>query len=520
MSTLGNPSEPYGSHIVSYAEDGWWQVESPDLDDGPGELRVFVAGFASDEDEARAMARDYVDLVSGRAANPRRLPNIIVRKPEAENFLRKSLRGRKTDYYVLSEPKNLGGPYSSLAKAKQRLRQVEYFKRAKPGRKNNPFGWTEEDVEAANYAITRWSHAHHVAQSDPYRGDVSAPPTWREFADWIRATREPGSRAIADIIQHLPGRPIDFPVRVEPMTPSELAPHLTPSRSTLNPRAPGLSPMLGELENMLGPLSQGHKDAILDYIEDPTEEKWDRIHSLVLTPGSLRLATMWQWVRHVDPSFPSSRPSGDRWPKIPDPFTVARAIRAAAERRGRRGNRGATEDLGWRKIAHYEGVLHPGDYTSDELAPGIRYELRRRSVWDVWLVRGHTATRVGSARDLEGARNTAARDAREILELAREIAAASPRHENPPPVWDLQTVIVSKDVAPTRAKATTIAREHAKRIYTSRETKDSWRFRQRPPGDFVKGSFRTRPIPGLGISLVYGRLKRGVKPPAKRRRRR
>lgn len=100
-----------------------------------------------------------------------------------------------------------------------------------------------------------------------------------------------------------------------------------------NPRSPGLSPMLDELENLLGPLSKGHKQAILDYIEDPTEEGWDRIYGLILTPDSLRLSTLWQWVHHVDPSFPMSRPSRGRWPRIPDPFTVARAIRAAAGQR-------------------------------------------------------------------------------------------------------------------------------------------------------------------------------------------
>lgn len=528
MFTHGNPVEPYRSHTIAYEEDGWWQVESPDLDDGPGEVRVVVGGFARDEDEARKMAEDYVDLVTGRVSNPRRLPNIVVRKPEAEKLLRKGLRGRKTDYYVLSEPKNLGGPYSSMKKAKQRLRQVEYFKRVKPGRGSGrrrnpvPFGWTEDDVEAANYAIRRWSRAYDIAHQDPYRGSQRPQPTWREFAVWIQSTGEPGSRAISDMIAHLPGRPIDFPVRVEPMTPSELAPHMVPSRSTLNPRSPGLSPMLGELESLLGPLSEGHKAAILDYIEHPTEEGWDRIHGLILVPDSLRLATLWQWVHHVDASFPMSKTAGGRWPRIPDPFTVARAIREAADRRmgARRSNRGS-KGLRWHKASRHDGVLQPGDYASSELAPGIRYELRRRQLWDVWLVRGDTSMRVASAPDLQEAKRHAARDAVEVLELAREIAAASPRSANEKgtgPVWDLQTVIVSKDVAPTRAKATTIARENAKRIYTSRETKDSWRFRQRPPGDFVKGSFRTRSIPALGISLVYGRLKPG-KTSARRRRR-
>jgi hypothetical protein len=42
------------------------------------------------------------------------------------------IRKSKTGYKVLSEKgKNMGGPYKTLAEAKKRLRQVEYFKRNK-----------------------------------------------------------------------------------------------------------------------------------------------------------------------------------------------------------------------------------------------------------------------------------------------------------------------------------------------------------------------------------------------------
>jgi len=77
---------------------------------------------------------------------------------------------------------------------------------------------------------------------------------------------------------------------------------------------------------------------------------------------------------------------------------------------------------------------------------------------------------------------------------------------------NLQTVIISKEIAATRDEATLIARRFANRIYTSRGTKTSWRFRQRPPDDFVKSSFRTFKVPDFeGVTLVYGRLKRGKK---------
>jgi len=56
---------------------------------------------------------------------------MIVKKKVAEKKLGKELKGREREYYVLSESgeKNLGGPYSSIKAAKNRLRQVEYFKR-------------------------------------------------------------------------------------------------------------------------------------------------------------------------------------------------------------------------------------------------------------------------------------------------------------------------------------------------------------------------------------------------------
>lgn len=78
---------------------------------------------------------------------------------------------------------------------------------------------------------------------------------------------------------------------------------------------------------------------------------------------------------------------------------------------------------------------------------------------------------------------------------------------------NLQTIIVSKRIAKTRDQAKHIASSYAKRIYTSRETSGSWRFRQRSPDDFVKNSFRSFPIPdNHGVVLIYGRLKREGNP--------
>lgn len=70
-----------------------------------------------------------------------------------------------------------------------------------------------------------------------------------------------------------------------------------------------------------------------------------------------------------------------------------------------------------------------------------------------------------------------------------------------------QTVLVSKAAAPTRSAAERIARRHADRIYTSRETKNFWRFRQRPPSCFT-GRFRAEKIRDGKVILVYGILRK------------
>ena len=73
-----------------------------------------------------------------------------------------------------------------------------------------------------------------------------------------------------------------------------------------------------------------------------------------------------------------------------------------------------------------------------------------------------------------------------------------------------QTVIVKKSVAKTRGKAAKVAEKYADRIYTSRQTKDVWRFRQRPPSCFQEGSMKTWCKPGNGVCIVYGTLKKGA----------
>lgn len=75
----------------------------------------------------------------------------------------------------------------------------------------------------------------------------------------------------------------------------------------------------------------------------------------------------------------------------------------------------------------------------------------------------------------------------------------------------LQTVIVKKSYASTKRKATAEAKKHADRIYTSRETGTSWRFRQRPLKCFSRGTFKTKCIRDGKVCLTYGTLKKAMK---------
>lgn len=99
----------------------------------------------------------------------------------------------------------------------------------------------------------------------------------------------------------------------------------------------GANPLLDEARSLLGErLPPEYKRAILHYIEHPSHGEWTRIRGIIIVPGSMRGSTIWQWVRHVDTSFPAQ----DDGETHPSGFTVARAIKAASEsQKGRQHNR-------------------------------------------------------------------------------------------------------------------------------------------------------------------------------------
>ena len=69
-----------------------------------------------------------------------------------------------------------------------------------------------------------------------------------------------------------------------------------------------------------------------------------------------------------------------------------------------------------------------------------------------------------------------------------------------------QTVIINKRIASDRESAKAIARGFADRLYTARETGQSYRFRQLNPNKFDPKSYKTFK-PQEGVSVVYGKLK-------------
>lgn len=80
----------------------------------------------------------------------------------------------------------------------------------------------------------------------------------------------------------------------------------------------------------------------------------------------------------------------------------------------------------------------------------------------------------------------------------------------------IQTLIFDKKTFPTKGSVRVWVKAHGFQILQSDvtkpgidETKTSYRVRQRPPGDFIPGSFRTITLTE-GVKAVVGRLKPGI----------
>ena len=72
----------------------------------------------------------------------------------------------------------------------------------------------------------------------------------------------------------------------------------------------------------------------------------------------------------------------------------------------------------------------------------------------------------------------------------------------------IHTIIIPKTKGTKAKRAAQRVLSAGYSVKKIRETTQSYRFRQRPPSDFVEGSFRTYHIPGKHITVVYGKPKK------------
>lgn len=81
--------------------------------------------------------------------------------------------------------------------------------------------------------------------------------------------------------------------------------------------------------NLYGPLDKERQQAILAYLNAPSEPGWEAIAHSIITP--VRMGSLWQAWCEIDPQAPRSKPSDGPWPRWPTPEMLRKAIRAAVD---------------------------------------------------------------------------------------------------------------------------------------------------------------------------------------------
>jgi len=89
------------------------------------------------------------------------------------------------------------------------------------------------------------------------------------------------------------------------------------------------------LGNLFGPLKADIRERLQGYMNDPTIERWDDVHGIILHASTM--LTFWQAVLKVKPDFPTRGRATDihgkilkEWSEIPDQETALMAIIYAA----------------------------------------------------------------------------------------------------------------------------------------------------------------------------------------------
>lgn len=90
--------------------------------------------------------------------------------------------------------------------------------------------------------------------------------------------------------------------------------------------------------NMFGALSDEVRERLMAVITDPNPETWDDAYSIIVNAEGIMHRTLWQAVISVDPNMPRKggsmdAPVAERWPYVPDTYTILLAIQNAVEPR-------------------------------------------------------------------------------------------------------------------------------------------------------------------------------------------
>ncbi len=89
--------------------------------------------------------------------------------------------------------------------------------------------------------------------------------------------------------------------------------------------------LIDQCRNMFGPLKPEYRKRLEAVLDNPTPKTWDDAYSIIITFDPL--VTLWQAVCEVDTSFPRRAAADDnynaRWERIPDQFTLYRALNVA-----------------------------------------------------------------------------------------------------------------------------------------------------------------------------------------------
>lgn len=86
---------------------------------------------------------------------------------------------------------------------------------------------------------------------------------------------------------------------------------------------------LAECRNLFGGLKGDVRKRLLAVLNDPCQRTWDEAHTIIIS--GTRMTSLWQAVLAIDPTYPRSKPCDGAWPRIPDQFTLCRAIRQATK---------------------------------------------------------------------------------------------------------------------------------------------------------------------------------------------